>query len=307
MFSRRSFLGGAAASALSAQPKRGLKIFIHWDMEGAGGIFTREQAWYKENGVRPQVAAEALELLTAGVNAASRAALEAGAGELIVCDTHGGGGNFIKEKLLQDQRITYLYRSVGLENGKRRWMPGMNETVDGLMLMGHHAKAGTPGAFLPHAQTRAWLDFSINGQSVGEIGIESCYAGHWNVPLILVQGDEAACAETRQQFPGTVTAAVKRGGENFEVCTGLDPEAAHRETARRIAEAFAGLRAGKMRPYKPSLPMTLRLRVNTVELAAKMAQRPGVSRIDDHTLEGRVGRQADVMQWITGTGLDMGE
>jgi D-aminopeptidase len=50
----------------------------------------------------------------------------------------------------------------------------MNETVDGLMLMGHHAKAGTPNAFLPHTETTAWADFSINGQSVGEIGIGAC-------------------------------------------------------------------------------------------------------------------------------------
>ena len=66
--SRRKFLGGvAASSALAAQEKRGLKIFMHWDMEGSSAIFTREQAWYWENGVREQVAAEARELFTADV------------------------------------------------------------------------------------------------------------------------------------------------------------------------------------------------------------------------------------------------
>jgi hypothetical protein len=39
--SRRQFLGAAAASTvLAAQEERGLKIFIHWDMEGSSGIFT---------------------------------------------------------------------------------------------------------------------------------------------------------------------------------------------------------------------------------------------------------------------------
>jgi hypothetical protein len=28
--------------------------------------------------------------------------------------------------------------------------PDLDESVDGLLLMGHHAKAGTDGAFLPH-------------------------------------------------------------------------------------------------------------------------------------------------------------
>lgn len=304
--SRRKFLGAAAASAvLTAQEKRGLKIFMHWDMEGSSGIFTREQAWYWENGVREQVAAGARELFTADVNSASAAALEAGVTELIVCDTHHGGGNLLREKLLQDRRITYLYRSVGVEDGKRRWMPGLDQTVAGLMLPGHHAKASTERAFLPHAWNHEWLDFTINGQSVGEIGIETCYAGHWDVPLIFVQGDEAACHEARQQFPGVVTAAVKQGGANPELCAGLDPASAHRETARRITEAIEKLRAGMMRPYKPTLPMTITLRMRTMDAAAKAAQRPGVLRLDDHTVEARVGRQADVVKWLLGTGLDM--
>ena len=121
--------------------------------------------------------------------------------------------------------------------------------------------------------------------SVGEIGIEACYAGHWDIPLIFVQGDEAACYEARQQFPGVVTAAVKRGGANPELCTGLEPAAARRETARRVTEAVEGLRAGRMRPYKPTLPMTITLKMRTIDAAAKAAQKPGVLRIDDHTVE----------------------
>ena len=304
--SRRQFLGTSAAAALQAQQRRPLKIFMHWDMEGASGIFTREQAWYWENGVREQVAAQARELFTADVNSASAAALAAGVTELIVCDTHHGGGNLIREKLLQDKRITYLYRSVGMEDGKRRWMPGLDQTVAGLMLPGHHAKSLTERSFMPHAWNRDWLDFQINGQSIGEIGIETCFAGHWDVPLIFVQGDEAACYEARSQFPEVVTAMVKQGGTNPELCTGMDPEAAHRETAKRITEAVEKLRAGKMRPYKPALPMTITLRFRTMDAAAKAAQRPGVARLDDHTVEARVGRQADVVKWLLGTGLDMG-
>jgi D-amino peptidase len=303
--SRRQFLGAAASTVLAAQEKRGLKIFMHWDMEGSSGIFTREQAWYWENGVREQVAAAARELFTADVNSASAAALATGVTELIVCDTHHGGGNLLQEKLLRDRRITYLHRSVGMQEGKRRWMPGLDQSVDGLMLPGHHAKASSERAFLPHAWSRDWLDFTINGQSVGEIGIETCYAGQWDVPLIFVQGDEAACYEARQQFPGVVTAAVKQGGTNPELCAGLDPDSGHWETAKRITEAIEKLRAGKMRPYKPTLPMTITLRMRTTDAAAKAAQRPGVFRLDDHTVEARVGRQADVVKWLLGTGLDM--
>jgi len=302
---RAGLLTALAKAAPQASKKRpGLKIYIHWDMDGASGIFTREQAWYWEPGVREHVAAEARQLLTSQVNSLSAAALAAGATELIVCDTHHGGGNFVADRLLSDPRITYHYRSVGMQDGKRRWMPGLDQTVHALMLPGHHAKTGTAGAFLPHTWTLQWADFIINGQSVGEIGIETCYAGHWYVPLILVQGDEAACEETRQQLPGVVTAAVKRA-TGFETAAGLDPDSAHRETARRAAEAIEDLRAGKVRPFKPTLPMTVRVRMTTMEAAAKAVERPDVRRIDDHTVECRVGQQCDVVKWLLGTGLNM--
>ena len=60
-----------------------------------------------------------------------------------------------------------------------------------------------------------------------------------------------------------------------------------------------------MRPYKPKLPMTITLRMRTMDAAAKAAQRPGVLRLDDHTVEARVGSQAEVVKWLLGTGLDM--
>lgn len=314
--SRRALLRGVAGSTvigatapyvLSAAPqeKRDLKIFMLWDMEGASGIFTREQAWYWENGVREQVAAEARELFTADVNSASAAALAAGVTQLFVCDTHHGGGNVIKEKLLSDPRITYLFKAVGMEDGKRRWLPGLDASFAGFMCPGHHAKPSTPGSFLPHAWNLEWLDFKINGLSVGEIGIETCYAGYWDIPLIFVQGDEAACYEARQQFPGVVTSAVKRGGPNPEMCTGLDPESGRRETARGVTESIKALQAGKMRPFKPTLPITITLRMRTMDAAAKAAKRPGVLRLDDHTVEARLGRQADVVKWLIDTGLDM--
>jgi D-amino peptidase len=278
---------------------------MHWDLDGSSGIFTREQAWWWEPNVREHVATEARELMTADVNAGTRAALEAGVTDLIVLDTHHGGGNLYPEKLVQDRRITYHLRSVGIEAGKKRWMPNLDETVDGLMLPGHHAKTGTPQAFLPHNWTLQWKDFRINGKSVGEIGIEACFAGHWDIPVIFVQGDVAACEEAREIFPWIVTSVVKWGTESSEVCRGLSPEDGHRETARGIAEAIAKLRAGEMRPYKPRLPMTVTIRMATMDAAAKAAQRPGVQRLDDHTVEARVGRQADVVKWINGTGLDM--
>ncbi len=276
-----------------------MKIYMHWDMEGVSGIFTREHVWFWEEGTRKHIAEEGRQLLIADVNSAAAAALEAGADEVIVCDTHHGGGNIILDRMLSDPRIVYNVRS---RDAAGRWMPGLDDTVDGLMLMGHHAKAGTEGEFLPHTWTTEWADFRINGQSVGEMGIEACYAGYWNIPPILAHGTEAACREAAELFPGIVTAGVKHA-ESHDLCSGLDVDSARRLTAQKVAEAIAKARTSSPEPYKPKLPMTVTIRMKTAELAEAAAQKPQVRRIDEYTVEGKVERQCDVVKWILGTGL----
>ncbi len=275
---------------------------MHWDMEGVSGIFTREHVWYWEEGARKHIAEQGRQLLIDDINSAAAAALEAGVDELIVCDTHHGGGNIILDRMLSDPRITYLDKSRGYQNGKLRWMPGLDESADGFMLPGHHAKAGTQGAFLPHTWTLEWADFRINGQSVGEMGIEACFAGYWDIPVVMMQGDEAACAEAEAQFPGIVTAPVKRA-KSHDLCAGPDAESARRLTAQKVAEAIEKLRAGLCTPYKPMLPMTVTIVMRSAEAAEAAAAKPQVQRIDEHTVQGRVEEQCDVVKWILGTGL----
>lgn len=269
-----------------------MKVFMHCDMEGASGIYSREQVGSDQG----------RDLLIADVNSAAAAALKAGVDRLIVCDTHAGGGNFILDRMLQDSRITWLPRSRGEENGRLRWMPGLNETVDGFMLLGHHAMAGTQGAFLPHTETGKWADFKINGRSMGEMGLEACFAGHWDVPVCLAQGDEAACREAEAMFPGIVTACVKRAIAR-DACSGPDPEEARKLTGRKVAEAVEALRAGKCRPFKPDLPMTVTIRMVEAETADEAARRPNVQRVDDFTVQCTVERRCDVLKWLSGTGL----
>lgn len=278
-----------------------MKIFMLWDMEGVSGLFRRQQAWFWEPGATEEDHETGRRLLMADINAAVAAALEAGADEVIACDTHHGGGNVLLDEMPLDPRVTYLGKAAWERDGKRTWMPGLDESVDGFMLPGHHAKGGTPGAFLPHAWSLTWADFRINGQSVGEIGIEACYAAHFGVPLILVQGDEAACREAEAQFPGVVTAAVKRAVD-ANTCVGPDPEEAHRLTAERVREAIARAREQAVAPVLHRVPMDVSIRMTTVEAADKAAQRPGVTRFDEYTVGATVERRGDVVKWIVGLG-----
>lgn len=281
-----------------------MKLFMLWDMEGASGIHSREQVWFWEEGVRAEVAEEGRRLLVADINSAVAAALDAGVDELIVCDTHRGGGNIALDEMLDDPRVTYLTRSRGQQDGKLRWLPGLDQTVDGFLIPGHHAMAGTPMAFLPHTWSLEWADLKINGRSVGEMGIEACFAGHWGVPVAFAQGDEAACAEAETMFPGIVTACVKRAVD-ANTCQGPEPAAARRLTAQGVAEAIGALRAGRCLPYQPDLPMTVAIEITTAQGAERAANKPNVTRVAERVVECVVERLCDVVNWIVPAGLDM--
>ncbi|MCC7492685.1 MAG: M55 family metallopeptidase [Fimbriimonadaceae bacterium] len=279
-----------------------MKVFMLWDMEGVSGLWRREEVWYWEPGVEPADETAGKALLMADINNAVVAALEAGVEELIVCDTHRGGGNIDLAQMHQDPRVTWLPRSRGEVDGRLRWLPGLDEQTAGIFLPGHHAKAGTRGAFLPHTWMGEWADVRLNGESVGELGIEACFAGHFGVPLAFMQGDEAACREATAQFPGVVTAAVKRAISR-DRASGLAPADARELTATKVRQAVAQLRVAPPPPFCPSLPLTVTIRYRSTAGAEQAAARPGVVRVDRHTVEKTVPRLGDVMHWIAGAGL----
>ena len=75
-------------------------------------------------------------------------------------------------------------------------------------------------------------------------------------------------------------------------------------TAEKIAEAIERLRTAKPAPYKPTLPIRVVLRFKEESGAEAAAKKPGVRRIDAHTVACEVQRQCDVVKWLSGTGVE---
>ena len=98
--------------------------------------------------------------------------------------SYGGGGHIDLAQM--DPRASYERPARPLV------MPSLTEEFAGVVLLGHHAMAGTLNGFLDHTMnSKQWFEFRINDQVVGEIGIEAAYAGHFDVPIIAVSGDAA--------------------------------------------------------------------------------------------------------------------
>ena len=249
-----------------------MKVYILSDMEGISGI--RFMAQVKRE--CPEYA-EGCRLMMADMNTAIDAAFAAGATEVVACDTHGGGGQINVREM--DPRASYEPPAAG------RLMSSLDESYAAVVLLGHHARAGTLNGFLDHTMSsKSWFEYKLNGQPLGEIGIEAAYAGHYDVPVVAVSGDAAAAAEATGLLEGVECAVVKWGlGRNKASC--LSIENAHAEIRRAVEQGVRN--AAKAKPFKPSIPATIELTFCRSDMADAVMHIRGLERVDARTVRRR--------------------
>lgn len=256
-----------AASAADSDDK--VRIYINTDMEGVTGIDSYEMI--QRDGAR---FGECRKLLMEDVNAAVEGAFAGGADEVWVLDGHGGGKNFVPGML--DRRAVQDPRE------KKKWWAAMDETFDGTFIIGVHAMAGTINAFLDHTMnSTAWHHYRINGTRYGEMEMWGTIAGHYGIPVLMVSGDETACAEAKAFFRTIETAAVKRAvGRNRAECIPADEARARiREAAKRAVSLI-----GKVKPVVPPKRLEITLEYNRADFCDSGAKKPGVERVDAYTI-----------------------
>lgn len=254
-----------------------MKIYIHTDLEGVSGVDCMEMIQTTDARI-----GYSRERLMADLNAAVDGAFAGGATAVTVLDSHGGGGekgNFI---------LPLLDKRADLDSNRipgAKWWGNLNDSYDGTFFIGAHAMAGTINGFLDHTISFSIFNYWINGRKTGELGLWAIHAAHFSVPLLMVAGDDAACTEARQFFDPVECASVKRGtGRNKAVLVDLDQATERIREAARKAMALVG----KAKPYKPILPMEVKLELYRSdcgdELAGYSADRPIVERLDARTV-----------------------
>lgn len=175
-----------------------MRIYIMTDMEGVAGVENFED-WCLPTGRYYDVAKG---LLTAEINAAIDGFLAGGATDIVVADGHGPGAI---NPLLLDPRVELMRGWPG------DWPVLLDKTYDAVAFVGQHAKAGSELAHLAHTQDLTYLDLSINGISIGELGQFAMCASEMGIPTIFASGDRAMCLEAAALLPGVETVQTKRG------------------------------------------------------------------------------------------------
>lgn len=253
-----------------------MKALISVDMEGVSGIVHSSETNPERYDYR-----RGRELMTADANAVIAGVLDAEpTADVLVADAHGTFRNLLPEQ---------LHRRARLVRGKPRalnMLAGLDEETDAALFVGYHVRAGEGPGVLAHTMNGEILDVRVTGRapgedarvtgrSLGEIGLNAAMAGHLGVPVVLLSGDDAACAEAAALIPEAVTVPVKEA-LGMAAAVALHPEEARDRLRRAAADAVS--RRTEIPPLALKGPLDVEVDLaspHTIDLATLV---PGVSR-----------------------------
>lgn len=229
-----------------------MKVFISVDMEGTSGLERLEEIFRGLPGF------DRFRRLMAGdANAVVQGAIDAGADEIVVSDSHGYMCNINPDDLVP---------GVQLKRGMRRqWcqLKGLDSSFDVVLLVGYHAKAGSD-AILAHTWITGFRDVRVNGQSVPEPSLNAYLAGAFGVPVAMLSGDDVVAREAAPVLGDIEYAQVKRStgffsGEHLQL---PDARRLLRETASRAVRL-----APRLAPVRCELPVTIEVDLSADPIA----------------------------------------
>ena len=215
--------------------------------------------------------------MTLEVNAAIEGALDGGATEVTVNDSHDTMKNLLLEEIHPEARV------ITGSPKPSSMCQGLDESFGAVFLTGCHARAGSPGV-LSHTYTQDVAELRFNGVVFGEIAMNAAFAGAMGVPVALVVGDSSAAQEALDTLGhlGPMEAlAVKRHVTRFSADHTHPGKSRHliREAARR-----AVLGASRISPFRVEEPVGVELRFIHQGLADAALLMPGVARLDALTV-----------------------
>jgi D-amino peptidase len=271
-----------------------MKVLISADMEGTCGVSSWVQVTPSENASagEPHNQGEydrARHRMTAEVNAAIEGALEGGADEVIVNDSHDGMRNLIADSLHPSCRF------ISGNDKPLSMMQGIDiEDMGCAFFTGYHAKAGTPGGPLAHTWSGWVNDVRFDGRSTGEFGINAAIAGHFGVPITLVAGDEKAVAQTIAWVGDKCVGVAVKEGLSTTSALHLHPLKAQELIREGARQAVKNAKTAK--PYLLPKNVTVEIDFEHQSRADYAARVPRVERVGERTISYK---PADGVELIT--------
>jgi D-amino peptidase len=190
-----------------------------------------------------------------------------------VADGHWNASNILIEELDPRARLNTGSPSPF------SMMQGIDDSVDGVMFIGYHARNGSPDAILDHTwSSKTVANVWLNDLLTGEYGLNAAVAGHFSVPVIMVSGDQTACAQMTELLGEVETAIVKQAASRFAAeC--LAPEVTREMICLSAKRAVERLVQGDVpTPFVLDTPVTVTVEFFTSDMADRATRIPFTKR-----------------------------
>jgi D-amino peptidase len=158
-------------------------------------------------------------------------------------------------------------------------MQGIDESVDGVIFIGYHARNGSPNAVLDHTwSSKAVANVWLNDILTGEYGLNAAVAGHFGVPVIMVSGDQTACAQVTELIGEVEAAVVKQASGRFAAeC--LAPDVTQEMICLSAQRAVERLAEGDVPdPFVLDTPITVTVEFFSSDMADRATRIPFTKR-----------------------------
>jgi D-amino peptidase len=180
-----------------------IKVFISVDMEGISGLVRWQDV--SSQGID---FARNRDLMTLDTNAAVAGAFAGGASEVVVEENHGVEDLCVLNMELIDARCSVI-RGAGRPGATT--MAGLDAQVGVVLLVGHHAKAGSFPGIMAHTISYGGFKLvRLAGETIGEPQFFAMRAGELGVPLGMVSGDQVVASQVAELCPWAETVIVKQ-------------------------------------------------------------------------------------------------
>ena len=260
------------------------KIFISSDIEGTCGITNWDETEHKHADY-PRFATQ----MTREVAAACEGALQGGAEEILVRDSHDTARNINHAELPEAATI---FRGWGRE--PYSMVSGLTGEFSGVMFTGYHSAVGWKGKPLSHTMTTQNSSIKVNGEPMSELMMNSLTAAMEGVPVLMVTGDKMLCDWFHTKVPAALTVAVNEGRGDGVMA--MHPDKAVRLIRETAEKAMQLDPAACMFPLPEHFKVEVSFRLH--QKARSASWYPGVKQVDSRTVVFECDCWADALAFF---------
>ncbi len=243
-----------------------MNVLIAADMEGIAGIEDYRDCLPSH----PAAYARGRRLMTDEVLATVAALRDGGADSISVGDWHMVGTNVERERMPAGVAVRPIADLALAESEPSFAKAAGGAELDGVVLIGHHARTSSPQGFCSH--TFIWeMEVELDGRPLSETQVYAQGLAAEGVPVLAAGGDSRLLDELDDGELGSARLVPVKDGRGRAAADSVDPAAARARLAAAVGESLAGRREP---PPARSYPAELRVTLAGEEIAVVVVDEP---------------------------------